>query len=209
MATQLRAEDEARELVETAENQARELVETAERTAAEQRQRVGELQQLDADHRQRLGAHLEEQLAALEALPDPFAALASELSPPPAPQTSDDGADEVVEEAAVTTGDAGRQPFTDGAHSDATPEWGAGDAQHAEGEGGGDDGSHEPGSAEGPDPDAVDAASIEEEVADLWRLKDDSGPAGEVPTGDDTPDAAWATGEDAAPAGDEPAREEH
>lgn len=212
VATQLRAEDEARELVETAENQARELAETADRTAAEQRQRVDELQRLDADHRQRLRAHLEEQLAALDALPDPFAALAPELSPPPAPQTWDPGTGEVADEAAAATSEAGQQPFTDGGHGEATPEWGAEDAQHGEGEGGAVDGAHQPGSTEGPDPETVDAASIEEEVADLWRLRDDTGPASEAPAGDDAPDAAWATGEDAEPAvtpGDEPAREEY
>jgi cell division initiation protein len=189
VATQLRAEDEARQLVETAEHRARELVETAERSAAEQRQRLAELQRLDADHRHQLRDHLEAQLAALQSLPDPFAALTTELRPPPAPQAVDPGAGGDHDATAVAPDDAGDDPWASGQHSEDGPEPG------------------EPGQAEsGSETDTAPEASIEEEVADLWRLRDDgdhvgSGDAtpgeGEAPTGGDAPDGDAATGEDA------------
>jgi DivIVA domain-containing protein len=142
MATQLRAEDEARGLVETAENTSRDLVESAERAAAEQRQRVAELQQIDADHRQRLRDHLEAQLAALQSLPDPFTALTAELSPPPAPQAWEQGDGGIHDTTATAPDDAAHDPWTSGDHRE--------------------DGSS---SGEDPDLDAEPATSIEEEVA--------------------------------------------
>lgn len=163
VATQLRAEDEARGLVET-----------AERAAAEQRQRVAELQRLDADHRQRLRAYLEEQLAALQALPDPFAELAAE-SPPPVPQAWEQAADGQHDEA--TAGEPG-------------------EGQHL-GDAGGHPAPDEPGSDEDPATDGEDAAHLGEDVADLWRLQDDAGDGGGAPAGDD------AFGGDEAQTGDD------
>lgn len=58
-----------------AEAEAAEVIATARAEAAAQRERVRELQELDADHRSALRDHLEDQRAALAALPDPFADL--------------------------------------------------------------------------------------------------------------------------------------
>lgn len=65
-----------------AQAQAREIVAAAERAVSEQRGRIAALQQVDAEHRGRLREHLEAQLEALGALPDPFAALGADLDAP-------------------------------------------------------------------------------------------------------------------------------
>lgn len=187
MATQLRAEDEARALLESAEHEARELLETAERAAAEQRRRVGELQRIDADHRQRLRAHLEDQLAALQALEDPFAALAAEL-PPPAPQPWDRaaGGQHDEENVAPDAPDApDEDPWSDGA-DDAEAPAGADEDQHLGAEGATGQEPGDLGAADGEAWDAEHPASIEDEVAGLWRLQDD-GPGGDDAPADDEP----------------------
>ena len=92
--TLARAEGEAQETVARAEAEARETVAAAERAAAEQRERIGALQQIDAEHRRWLREHLDAQLEALHDLHDPFAPLAEELAEP-APAAPAAGADPV------------------------------------------------------------------------------------------------------------------
>ncbi len=72
---QERTERELTEHRARAEAEAAEVVAAAQAEALAQRERVRELQELDAGHRARLRDHLEEQLAALRELPDPFAEL--------------------------------------------------------------------------------------------------------------------------------------
>ena len=89
-----RTAEEAQETLARAEAEARETVAAAERAAAEQRERIGALQQIDAEHRRWLREHLDAQLEALHDLHDPFAPLAEELAKP-APAAPAAGADPV------------------------------------------------------------------------------------------------------------------
>ncbi len=79
-----RTAEEAEETRARAESEARGIVDAAEREATEQRQRIGALRQIDAEHRRWLREHLDAQLEALHALPDPFATL-EELAEPVLP----------------------------------------------------------------------------------------------------------------------------
>ncbi len=87
-----RTAEEAQETLARAEAEARGIVDAAEQAATQQRERIGALQQIDAEHRRWLREHLDTQLEALHELPDPFAPLAEELaeSAPTAPAESGD-----------------------------------------------------------------------------------------------------------------------
>jgi hypothetical protein len=84
-----RTAEEAEETRARAEAEARGIVDAAERSAAHQRERLVALQQIDAEHRRWLRAHLDAQLEALHELPDPFASLAEELAEPAPADTGD------------------------------------------------------------------------------------------------------------------------
>jgi DivIVA domain-containing protein len=86
-----RTAEEAEQTLAQAQAEARAIVDDAERSMAEQRERIGALQQIDAEHRRWLREHLDAQLEALHALPDPFAPLAQELAATAATATADGG----------------------------------------------------------------------------------------------------------------------
>lgn len=163
-----------------AEAEARELVETAERAAAEQRERIGELQRLDAEHRQRLQSSLEEQLAALRALPDPFATLAPDVPPPPAPQPWDHGAGDQHQATGPEPDDPGPAggPVTEGDHAAGLEE--VADLWRLQEDVGHDVAAGSEGEV-GDDTPAADAAA---------RSEDEAGD--DTPAGDDAPaDDTW------------------
>ncbi len=87
-----RTAEEAEETLARSQAEARAIVDAAERSAAEQRERIGALQQIDAEHRRWLREHLDAQLEALHELPDPFVSLTEELVEPPS-ATPAEGAD--------------------------------------------------------------------------------------------------------------------
>lgn len=82
-----RTDQELAEQRARADAEAAEVVAAAQAEAAAQRDRVRELQELDAAHRARLRGHLEGELAALAELPDPFA----DLDLGDAPEGADEG----------------------------------------------------------------------------------------------------------------------
>ena len=104
-----RTAEEAEQTLARAEAEARAIVDDAERSASAQRERIGALQQIDAEHRRWLREHLDAQLEALHALPDPFAPLAEELAEP---RVAAPGAGEAGEFAAppAVTGSMGEEP---------------------------------------------------------------------------------------------------
>lgn len=76
----------------------------AEHEAAELRARLQEVQDVDAAHRDRLRGHLQGQLEALDALPDPYAELLHRAAT--ADGAPDEGSGDVAGQPTVTTSEA-------------------------------------------------------------------------------------------------------
>jgi len=118
-----RTAEEAETTLARAEAEARAIVGDAERSAAEQRERIAALQQIDAEHRRWLREHLDGQLEALHALPDPFAELTEELAEP---GVAAPGAGEAVAPPTVTGSVAEEPPAVAGEPADV----GSGEPDH-------------------------------------------------------------------------------
>jgi cell division initiation protein len=149
------AEDEATRRRASAADEVAWLRAGATDEVAQLRARLQEVQHLDAAHREHLRAHLESQLQALAALPDPYAELVAR-----------------VERDEATARDA--LDVASGASAPAPPPWPTrADADASEAAAVPDD-APEAGGVEGPWGEAVPAPEPSDEDADPWRRSDDA-----------------------------------
>ncbi len=164
------AEDEAARLRASATEEAVRLRASSTDEVAQLRARLHEVQHLDAAHREQLRAHLESQLQALEALPDPYAELLAR-----------------VERDETTARDA--LGVAAGAAEPAPPPWPTrADADVSEAAAAPEE-VPAAGGVEEPPGGAVPAPEPSDEDADPWRRSDDAAHDA-ASVGEPAPDAA-------------------